>query len=94
MPIWCACCLWALGATAAPREVGLEIFVSPAGDDENPGTKIQPFASLARAQKQVRALKRISSAAITVRLRGGSYYLPAPLVLTPEDSGTAGRPVT
>ena len=93
-PVWLVLCVWTLSASAVPREVGLEVFVAPTGDDENPGTKVQPFATLGRAQKQVRALKRISSAAITVRIRGGTYYLPAPLVLTPEDSGTAGRPIT
>src|SRR5262249_58142327 len=31
---------------------------------------------------------------VTVRFRGGTYALAEPLVLTPEDSGTAEAPVT
>jgi len=62
-------------------------FVSPSGDDASSGTLAKPFATLQRAQEAVRQ-KRTE-----VFLRGGTYYLPAPLVFTAADSGTKDAPV-
>jgi hypothetical protein len=62
-------------------------FVSSAGDDGNPGTLQKPFATLQRAQQAARQKHG------EVFLRGGTYYLSAPLVFTAEDSGTKGAPV-
>lgn len=62
-------------------------FVSPAGSDANPGTLEEPFATLQRAQQAAREKHR------NICLRGGTYYLPATLVLTAEDSGTSNSPV-
>jgi len=62
-------------------------FVSPAGNDANAGTLDKPFATLQRAQQTVRQKRG------DVFLRGGSYYLPATLVFTAEDSGTKDAPV-
>src|ERR1051325_3714602 len=66
-------------------------FVSPSGDDANPGTKAKPFETLSRAQAAVRHTERRGK--ITVYLRGGTYYQPETLVFTAEDSGLAGAPV-
>lgn len=62
-------------------------FVSPTGDDANPGTLEKPFATLQRAQSAVRQKRG------DVFLRGGIHYLSEPLVLTAEDSGTKEDPV-
>jgi hypothetical protein len=62
-------------------------FVAPAGDDANPGTLEQPFATLQRAQQAVRQKRG------DIFLRGGTYYLPATLVFNVEDSGTKEAPV-
>jgi hypothetical protein len=62
-------------------------FVSSAGDDANPGTLEKPFATLERAQQAARQKHG------DVFLRGGTYYLPAPLVFTAQDSGTKDAPV-
>jgi hypothetical protein len=62
-------------------------FVSPAGNDANPGTLEEPFATLQRAQQAAREKHR------NICLRGGTYYLPATLVLTAEDSGKSDAPV-
>ena len=62
-------------------------FVAPAGDDANPGTLKKPFATLQRAQQATRQKRG------DVFLRGGTYYLPAALVFTAEDSGTKNAPV-
>ena len=73
--------------SSAVLSYGQPYFVSPAGDDQNPGTLNKPFATLQRAQQAVR-LKRGE-----VFLRGGTYYLPEPLVFTAQDSGTKAVPV-
>ena len=79
-------------ATAAAQALqAATLFVSPAGDDANPGTKARPFATLSRAQGAVRQVK--VSGPHTVYLRGGTYYLPETWVFTAEDSGTAAAPV-
>ena len=62
-------------------------FVSPAGDDANPGTLTKPFATLQRAQQASRQKRG------DVFLRGGSYYLPETLVFTEQDSGAKDAPV-
>jgi len=62
-------------------------FVSPTGDDANPGTQDQPFATLQRAQQAARQKRG------DVFLRGGTYYLSAPLVFTAQDSGAKDAPV-
>jgi len=62
-------------------------FVSPTGDDANPGTQDKPFATLQRAQQAARQKRG------DVFLRGGTYYLSAPLVFTAEDSGAKDAPV-
>ena len=62
-------------------------FVSPTGDDANPGTLEKPFATLQQAEQAARQKHG------DVFLRGGTYYLPATLVFTAPDSGTKDAPV-
>ena len=62
-------------------------YVSPKGNDANPGTLEKPFATLQRAQQAGRQKRG------DVLLRGGTYYLPAPIVFTAQDSGTKDKPV-
>ena len=62
-------------------------FVSPAGDDANPGTLQEPFTTLQRAQQAIRQKRG------DVFLRSGTYYLPKTLVFTAQDSGTKDVPV-
>jgi hypothetical protein len=70
--------------------------VATTGDDENPGTSAAPFATLTRARDAIRSLKAAGrfDAPVTVRVGGGTYHLPEPVILGPEDSGTADKPVT
>ncbi len=86
------------------REVAF--FVAPNGRDEWSGrlpspnrTKTDgPFATLHRAVEAVRTLKRQQGGTlqqpVTIYLRGGTHFLRDPIVLTPEDSGTATAPIT
>ncbi len=67
-----------------------ELYVSPSGDDANPGTKEKPLASIAAARDVARGIRGES---VTVLLDGGTYYLNEPLVFSAADSGTADAPV-
>lgn len=84
--------LLALAAWVPVHGAG-EIYVDPMGSDDNPGTEEKPFKTIARAQQAARTLKG-GEGAVTVFLRGGTYYLDEPIVFTPEDSGTEFAPVT
>lgn len=69
-----------------------EFYVSPTGNDRWAGTETKPFATLARAQRAVRAVKRDKP--LHVWLREGTHYLDAPLTFGAEDSGAPTAPVT
>lgn len=76
---------------ASAAEIAL--YVAPGGSDQNPGSSpARPFATLERARDEARRLK--SKGAVTVYLRAGVHSLSRPLVLTPEDSGREGAPIT
>jgi Right handed beta helix region len=89
------------GASVAKR-LAADFFVSPRGDDRWSGKLADPvdgdgpFATVARAREAVRAaLKaREERRPVHVELRGGTYFLDAPLEFGPEDSGTPTAPVT
>lgn len=66
-----------------------EFYVSPDGNDDNPGTLSNPFYSLHRARDDARE----APGQVTIFLRGGTYYLDSALVLGAEDSGEPGKPV-
>jgi hypothetical protein len=77
----------ALIVCSACRCVAQPYFVSPQGNDVNPGTLKKPFATLQRAQSAARQKRG------DVFLRGGTYYLPKTLVFAEQDSGTKDVPV-
>ncbi|MBM4030454.1 MAG: hypothetical protein FJ291_01555 [Planctomycetes bacterium] len=84
----------------------VRFYVSPDGNDQwsgrSPGRSLLggkggPFATLARARDAIRELKKAEGGLkkpVVVSVRGGTYRLAEPLVLTPEDSGTAESPIT
>ncbi len=84
---------WATVANA------VELYVATDGNDAwsgrlaeaNPARTDGPFATIGRAQNEARRLK--ATDAVTVLVRGGTYFLQQPLVLEPQDSGTRERPV-
>ncbi|MBL7153392.1 MAG: PDZ domain-containing protein [Phycisphaerae bacterium] len=81
-----------LAVLTAPS-LALDFFVSPNGDDNNPGTKQKPFATPVRARDAARQAMKTPIEPITVHLRAGTYYLDEPLVLVAEDSGTRNTPL-
>ena len=83
-----------LTALASPDlgEVGT-FYVSTSGDDNSPGTRKLPFATLHRAQEAIRQSRKTSTP-VTVLVREGTYYLRSPLTFGPEDSGSKEAPIT
>ncbi len=73
----------------------VEFFVSPTGNDTNPGTAEQPFASLTGARNAIRRYKKEHNSAVSfiVTIADGVYNIKEPFVLTSEDGGTPGHPV-
>jgi hypothetical protein len=71
--------------------LGPDLYVSPDGDDANPGTLAAPLKTLERARLVVRANKGSMAGDIHVYLRGGRYELAAPLVFDADDSGSNGN---
>ncbi len=69
------------------------IFVSPNGDDGNPGTVLEPLRTFHAAQLAARELKKQRSGELSVYFRAGTYYLPETVMFTAEDSGAAEAPV-
>ncbi|MGY3361273.1 parallel beta-helix repeat protein [Bradyrhizobium sp. GM0.4] len=78
------------------------IYVDPDGNDDWSGSSLVPdgvgggpLATPAKAIELIRRLKSMPGApegGYKVLLRGGTYYLSKPIVIRPEDSGTATAP--
>lgn len=73
-----------------------DLFVSPKGNDRNPGTKDSPKATLTAALRQARELRRLNDESlkggITIHMEAGDYHLYEPVFIRPEDSGTEASP--
>lgn len=73
------------------RTVMTQLFVSPQGSDSGDGSQNSPFATIDRAQQEVRALNDTMTGDIVVNLGAGTYSLDETLNFTPEDSGSGGH---
>src|SRR5262249_52299399 len=80
-----------LGLTGA-ASVAAEFFVDPDGQDTNPGTRLKPFGTFARAQEAARAERSAHpEAGVTVTFQPGIYHLRSRLRFGPEDSGRSAE---
>jgi hypothetical protein len=79
-------------AAIAGTACGAEIFVSPTGSDAAAGTITAPLATLTAARDKADQLKA-GNTPVTVFLRGGTYYLSAPVVFGAANSGTVTAPI-
>ena len=66
-------------------------YVSPGGNDSNPGTESSPFQTFGKAKDVVRSTPK--SEPITVYIRKGTYSLTQPLAFNESDSGQPGAKV-
>ncbi len=89
------------GAFTAPAHaapVSQTIVVAPTGagnaDDNGSGRRDEPLATLAEAQRRVRAAIAKGGVNVTVELLDGVHRLTAPLRLDAADSGREGTTVT
>ncbi len=73
-----------------------KIYVSPKGNDSNPGTIEKPLASLTGARDKLREMRKSGQVKgpVEVMAMQGEYFMMQPLELTVEDSGSPGSPVT
>jgi hypothetical protein len=73
-----------------------KIYISPDGNDSNPGTIDKPMASLTGARDKVRELRKNGQALTSpeVVAMQGEYFMMQPLILTTEDSGTPSSGLT
>lgn len=81
-------CLMPVGAVDAA--VQLELYVSPRGSDAGNGSAESPFATVKRAQEEVRKHNQNMTGNIIVNIAGGRYELDEELRFWPEDSGSNG----
>jgi hypothetical protein len=75
---------------------GIEFYVSPSGNDGNPGTFEKPFATLEKARDAIREIKSRQSfipEGAAVYLRQGVYSLSDGFELNGLDGGLSGSPI-
>jgi hypothetical protein len=72
-----------------------EIYVSPKGNDKNPGTIENPLASLNGARDLIRKMRTTENLKEEIRIiiAGGTYFMDEPLILNEFDSGSEEAPV-
>lgn len=69
------------------------LYVATSGNDENPGTRAKPFASINAARRAVRQLNADMKDDIIVMISGGTYRVGKTLRFDAHDSGTGGHSV-
>ena len=84
---------WVVIAQPAAGQSGSVLYVSPEGDNGNPGTLNKPLATFFGAAEKVQQLKT-SGQDITVLFRGGHYYFDQTVVLDKDASGTENQQIT
>lgn len=62
-------------------------YVSPKGSDENPGDALEPFRTIEKARKAIRAVPTSERGRCLIMLREGTYELSEPMRFGPEDGG-------
>jgi len=82
---------WASGTAHAGTQN--TYYVSPSGNDSNPGTLASPFKTIGKARNVVRTKNGNMTGDIIVYLRAGDYYLDNTLTFDETDSGTNGYQV-
>lgn len=78
-----------------PHAAAIDLYVAETGDDTQAGTLLKPFATLQRARDEIRKMKKAGAlrTAVSVHVRGGTYWLPQGLKLEAQDSGSSAAPI-
>jgi len=90
---WLLAVIFLLSMFNPSSYAAVEFYVSPSGNDANPGTRERPFASLDHVRDIV-ANRADRSEPVMVFLSDGIYYIPDTLVFQATDSGTEDAPIT
>ncbi|MEI9955968.1 MAG: hypothetical protein WDM90_06590 [Ferruginibacter sp.] len=89
-------CLLALLLLITIPAWAADIYVAANGSDFNDGSKEKPLATVEAALRKARELRRLNDAGIAngihIIIKGGRYQLYEPLMIRPEDAGTAAAP--
>lgn len=72
------------------QKIQAEFFVSSTGNDSNPGTYEQPFATLDKARQEVAKINQNMTGDIYVFISAGKYYVNETITFNESDSGTNG----
>jgi|WetSurMetagenome_2_1015567.scaffolds.fasta_scaffold00002_40 parallel beta-helix repeat protein len=73
---------------------GQQIYLSPSGNDDNPGTLDKPLATLQGARDKAREFrKRNTSGPVEIIALEGEYQMLQPLDLTMSDAGSPSSPL-
>jgi hypothetical protein len=81
-------------AVGGAGEVWADVYVTPQGDDANPGSERAPVRTLERARDIVRVQRRALAAGrgdLSVWMHGGRYEMQRTLQLGVDDSGSPTR---
>ena len=80
---------------ALPGQSSHNFYVSPGGNDLNPGTADEPVLSLVRARDIAREYRKTAGKdqILEIIALGGEYLMLQPLELTPDDNGTENAPL-
>ena len=68
-------------------------YVSPDGNDGNPGTRGQPLRTLQGARDRVRSVDKNRTQDVLVLFKAGDYFVGDTVCFGEKDSGTNGHPV-
>jgi hypothetical protein len=79
----------------APAALGIDLYISPDGDDTHLGSAEAPLASLTRARDLLREARAgfVRQETATLHLLDGTYTISETFHLASEDSGAAGATV-
>ncbi|WP_127584452.1 hypothetical protein [Paenibacillus koleovorans] len=84
---------WLCSTTTSHAATQATYYVSPTGNDSNPGTLAQPFKTIAKARNVVRTINSSMTGDIIVNLRAGDYFQSSTIEFNESDSGTNGYQV-
>ena len=93
---WWMGLLSCLVLASAVHALPCDLYISPTGQDQGPGTKTQPFLTVEAARTAIRQSKltgQFPPQGVTVWIAGGDYFRTNSWELSTVDSGTPTGPV-